>query len=161
MNLMDFNIVPGIAPLDTAATAISTQFVDIKTAHKISFLVSAGVVTTASVDDTVTFTVNAASVQAGTSAVSIPFKYRLSSAADANSWGALTDATSAGYAPLGSAVTGKMIYIEVDPADVQKSGPADARWVNLTVTPIATVCNVAAITLLDPRYKQFNMVSAT
>lgn len=162
MNLMDFNVIPGIAPVDTAATAISTQFVDMKTAHEINFLVSVGALT-ASADDTVTLTVNAATVQAGTSAVAIPFRYRLSGAAAANSWGAETAATSAGYAPLSSAVTGKMVWITVDPATIQSSAEADARWVNLTVTPSAgnSVLLVAAVPIVVPRFVQASMVSTT
>ena len=162
MNLMDFNIVPGIAPVDTAATAISTQFIDMKTAHEINFLVSFGVIT-ASADDTVTLTVNAATVQAGTSAAAIPFRYRLSGAAAANSWGAEAAATSAGYAPLSSAVTGKMVWITVDASAIQSSAEADARWVNLTATPTAgnSVQLVAAIPFIVPRFKQASMVSST
>lgn len=162
MNLMDFNIVPGIAPVDTAATAISTQFVDLKTAHEINFLVSFGVLT-ASADDTMTITVNAATVQAGTSAAAIPFRYRLSGAAAANSWGAETAATSAGYAPLSSAVTGKMVWITVDPSNVISDAESDARWVNLTLTPSAgnSVALVQAAQFVVPRFKQVTMVSAT
>lgn len=162
MNLMDFNIVPGIAPVDTADSAISTQFVDLKTAHEINFLVSFGVVT-ASADDTITITVNAATVQAGTSAVAIPFRYRLSGAAAANSWGAETAATSAGYAPLSSAVTGKMVWITVDPANVISDAKSDARWVNLTITPTAgnSVQLVSAAQFIVPRFKQSTMISAT
>lgn len=163
LNLMDFNVVPGIAPVDTAATAISTQFVDVKTAHDINFLVSFGTVTVASADQPVTITVNAATVQAGTSAVAVPFTYRLSGAAAANSWGASTAATSAGYAPVGATATGKMVWITVDPAAIKSSAETDYRWVNLTVTPDAgaSVCLVAAIPFLNPRYKQVTMVSAT
>ena len=162
MNLMDFNIVPGIAPVDTAATAIATQFVDLKTAHEINFLVSAGVLT-ASADDTVTITVTAATVQAGTSAVGIPFRYRLSGAAAANSWGAETAATSAGYAPLSSALTGKMVWITVDPSNVISDAETDARWVNLVVTPSAgnSIALVQSATFIVPRFKQASMVSAT
>jgi len=161
-NLMDFNVVPGIAPVDTAATAISSQFVDCKTAQNIEFLVSFGTVTVTSADQPITITVNAATVQAGTSAVAIPFQYRRSGAAAANSWGAETAATSAGYAPVGATITGKMVWIEVDPSVVAEEG-ADYRWVNITVTPDAgaTACTVAAIPMINPRYKQLDMVSTT
>ena len=163
MNLMDFNIVPGVAPVDTVATAIATQFVDMKTAHEINFLVSFGTVTVASADQPITITVTAATVQAGTSAVAVPFRYRLSGAAAANSWGAETAATSAGYAPVGATATGKMVFITVDPAAVIASAEKDARWINLVVTPDAgaSACAVAAIPFIVPRYKQVSMVSAT
>ena len=42
MNILDFNLVPGVQPVDTAATALTTQFIDCKTAHQVAFIISAG-----------------------------------------------------------------------------------------------------------------------
>lgn len=162
MNLMDFNVVPGIAPVDTAATAIESQFVDCKTAQNIEFLASFGTVTAATAGDLVTITVTASSVQAGTSAVGLPFYYRLSGAAAANSWGARTAATSAGYAPTCATLTGNMVHIELDPAILAEES-AQHQWVNIVVTPDgnAAACAVAAIPIITPRYVQTDMVSTT
>ena len=162
MNILDFNLVPGVQPVDTAATALTTQFIDCKTAHQVAFIISAGVLT-ASSDDTVTITVTAATVQAGTSAVAIPFKYRLSGAVAANSLGALTAATSAGYAPLSSALTGNMVLAVVDVDSIPGAAESDARWINCVITPSAgnSVALLSAVALVAPRYKQATFVSTT
>lgn len=163
MNLTyEYNVVPGIMPVDTAATAISTQYVDIKSANSIEFLVLFGTVSAASADQPVTITVMAATAQAGTGASAVAFTYRLSSAVAANSWGDPTAATSAGYAPVPATIGGKMVHVYLDPAAVSTAKP-DARWVCLTVTPDAgmTACTVAAVPLYEPRYQGASMMSAT
>ena len=163
MNLTyEYNVVPGVMPVDTAATAISTQYVDIKTANSVEFLAAFGVVTSASADQPVTITVMAATAQAGTGAAAVAFTYRLSSAVAANSWGDPTAATATGYAPVATTIGGKMLHIYLDPAAIA-AAKADARWVCLTITPDAgvTACNVCAIPLYSPRYPGASMVSAT
>lgn len=157
----ELNIVPLLAPVDTAATAIACAFLDLKTAHEASFLVSFGAITSGTADSNVTVTVTAATVQAGTSAAAIAFNYRLSDAIAANAWGAVTAATSSGVA-IGSTDDGKLLMIEIDPAAVQ-AAKADARWVNVVITPTAdhsvTIAGVCA--LINPRYRGATMVSAT
>jgi hypothetical protein len=155
------NVIPLIAPVDTAATAISTPYVDLKTAHEASFLVQFGVITTGTADSNVTVTVEAATVQAGTGAAAIGFSYRLSDAVGANAWGAITACAATGLA-IGSTDDGKALEIEIDPAAVQ-AAKADARWVRVTITPTAdhTVTLLSALVAINPRYKQSSMVSAT
>jgi len=155
------NIVPGIAPVDTAATAISTQYIDMATAHSVAFLAYFGNIATTSTDEVVTVTVEGATVQAGTSASAVAFKYRLSGVADANTWGAVTAATTAGVS-IASTDDGKMLWVELDPGAVQ-TAKADARWVRLTVTPAAggTATLVSAVGLVSPRYRGATMVSTT
>lgn len=160
--LEHYNFVPGIQPVDTAATAISTQYIDLKAAKEVAFLVQFGTVTVTSADQPITITVNAATVQAGTSASAIAFTYRLSGAVAANTWAAPAAATSAGYAPVGGTISGLSVLVYVDPAAVA-AAKTDGRWVNLTVTPDAgaTACNVSVIGLVDSRYKQVTHISTT
>lgn len=155
------NIIPVLAPVDTAATAISTAYVDLKTVNRASFLINFGVITTGTADSNITVTVNAATVQAGTSASAIAFSYRLSEAVGSNAWGAVANATASG-ATIASTDDGKALLIDIDPS-VVANVKADGRWVNVTLTPTAdhTVTIGGAFALLDARYHGGSMVSAT
>lgn len=157
------NLVPGVQPVNsTAGTAVSSQFVDLKAAHAIAFLVNFGTVTATSADQTVTITVEASTVAASTSGENIAFNYRLSGAVAANTWAAVTAATSAGYSPTAATITGCSVYIEVDPAAVA-AAKTDARWVKCEVDPGTgiTECNVAVNGIVWPRYAQATMISTT
>jgi hypothetical protein len=155
------NLIPLIAPIDTVATAISTPFVDLKAAHKLAFLVEFGSVTSGTADTVITMTVECATSAASTSGTAMAFDYRLSGAVGANTWGDVTAATSAGYAPVVGDLTGKTVWIEVDPSAVA-AVKADARVVKLEITPTdATACVVGVVGILQARYKQPSPVSAT
>jgi hypothetical protein len=154
------NIVPLLAPIDKAGTAAATPWVDMKTAHSLSFLVYVGVITAATADAVVTVTVEAATAAATGSEAAVVFSYRLSDATGANAWGAVTAATTAG-ATFASTDDGKAMLVTVDPAAVQ-AAKADARWVRAVITPTDfSVCLVTALAVIDPRYKQTTMKSAT
>lgn len=156
------NVIPLIAPVDTAATAIQTPFVDLKTAHRLAVAVYFGVITTTSADQPgPTVTVVCSTAATTVSETEIAFNYRLSTATGANSFGAVTAATSAGVATT-NADDGKMMWIEVDPAVVQAKG-TDKRFVSVFVTPDAgaTVTLVGAVGFVQPRYKGATMISTT
>jgi hypothetical protein len=155
------NIVPGVMPFDTAATASSSQFIDLKAAHSCAFLVLFGAMTADSADQTVTITVEAATGAASTSGETIAFNYRQSGAVAANTWGVKTAATSAGLTLAGSDATGTMVWVEVDPAAVA-AAKEDARWIKCEVTPTnLTALNVAVCAFVEPRFAQTTMVSTT
>ena len=156
------NIVPLVAPVDTAGTAIASPWVDLKTAHEIDFLIMFGVVTSTSADETGTVTVEAATAAASGSESQIDFQYRISAAVGSNTWGDLTDVSAtAGYV-LTTTDDNKAMLITVDPAEVQ-TALADARFVRVVVTPNAagTVTLVGEAAIINPRYKATTMVSAT
>ena len=155
------NIVPQTQPIDAAATAEAGQWVDLKAAHKVSFLAMFGNITAASADQSVTLTVECATAAASGSEAAIPFTYRKSGAVAANTWGAVTAATSAGVA-VATTDDGFNYWIEVDPAAVQANTDT-ARWVRLVCTPDAggTATLYAAIAFVEPRYAQATMVSTT
>lgn len=154
------NIVPLLAPIDKAGVAAATPFVDLKTAHSLSFLVYVGVITAATADAVVTVTVEAATAAASGSEAAVAFSYRLSGATGANSWDAIAAATTAG-ATFASTDDGKAMLITLDPSAVQ-AAKADARWVRAVITPTDfSVCLVSAVAVLEPRYAQATMVSAT
>ena len=155
------NIVPLKAPVDSAGTAYATPWVDLKNALHATFFYYAGVVTATSADQAVVITMEAATAAASGSEVAIAFKYRLSGATGANTWGDITAATSTGYS-FATDADGKMLLIDVDPAGLD-SALADARFVRMVVGIDAggTVTLNSAWAVLDPRYPQATHLSAT
>jgi hypothetical protein len=155
------NIIPLKAPVDSAGTAWASPFVDLKNALHATFFFYAGVVTAASADQAVVITMEAATAAASGSEVAIAFKYRLSGATGANSWGAITDATASGYS-FATDADGKMLLIDIDPAALD-GALADARFVRMVVSIDAggTVTLNSAWAVLDPRYPQLTQLSAT
>ena len=155
------NIVPLKAPVDSAGTAYATPWVDLKNALHATFFYYAGVVTATSADQAVVITMEAATAAASGSEVAIAFRYRLSGATGANTWGDITAATSTGYS-FATDADGKMLLIDVDPAALD-SALADARFVRMVVGIDAggTVTLNSAWAVLDPRYPQLTHLSAT
>ena len=155
------NIVPLKAPVDSAGTAYATPWVDLKNALHATFFYYAGVVTAASADQAVVITMEAATAAASGSEVAIAFKYRLSGATGANTWGDITAATSTGYS-FATDADGKMLLIDIDPAALD-SALADARFVRMVVGIDAggTVTLNSDWAVLDPRYPQTTHLSAT
>lgn len=156
------NIVPLKAPIDSAGTAYATPFVDLKSALHATFFVYFGVVTATSADQSVIVTMEAATAAASGSEVQIPFRYRVSGATGANSWGAITSATASGGATILTTDDNKMLLIDVDPAGLDNL-LADARFVRAVVGIDAggTVTLNAAWAELEPRYSQVTHISAT
>lgn len=154
------NIIPLLAPVDIASTITASGYMDLKTANRASFLVAFGLVTCASADVEV-LTVEAASAEGGAEAA-IAFNYRKSGAVGANTWGAITAATSAGINIDPSTDDNVMIWIDIDPAAVY-AAKKNARYVRVKLTDNTdmTACLVSVIGFIDPIYKQATMISAT
>ena len=159
---MDENVIPLLIPLDRTATAAATPWVDLKTAHDMSFLVYYGALTGASTGDVVAVTVEAATVADSVSEAAIAFNYRLSGATGANTWGAVTAAAATGMTLAENADDNKILLVDIDPAAVA-AAKADARWVRLVLTPAASFAasTGCVIGVINPRYKGATMVSAT
>lgn len=155
------NVVPLTAPVDSAGTAYATPWVDLKNALHATFFYYAGVVTATSADQAVVITMEAATAAASGSEVAIAFNYRLSGATGANTWGAITAATTAGFS-FATTDDGKMAAIDVNPAALE-GALADARFVRMVVGIDAggTVTLNSAWAVLDPRYPQLTHLSAT
>ena len=157
------NIIPLLAPIDKVAAAWATPWVDLKNAQACRFYLYHGLLTSASTD-TVAVTIEAASEAGSDSEIAIKFAYRKGSAAGANAWGARTAATSTGF-NLSTASDGLMWELEVDPVDVLNADTGGAgRYVRMVAAaPSDTVAAmlVSAWVVLEPRFKQLNMLSAT
>jgi hypothetical protein len=159
------NIVPLVAPVDGTTSSPASTYLDIQSAHRASFLLYFGVVTSATATDTMTLTVEASTASASNATEeAIAFDYRLSDAfAGGNTWGAVTAATSAGLSLGASTVfDGFMVYIDIDPQAVTAKKP-DARWVRLVLTPSEAYSAIlyTVIGMIDPRYKGTTMIAAT
>jgi hypothetical protein len=134
----------------------------LKNALHATFYWYGGVVTAASADQNVIITMETATAAASGSEVAIAFKYRLSGATGANTWGAITQATATGASLDTTSVDGKMLLIDIDPAALD-SVLADAAFVRMVVGIDAggTVTLNAAWAELDPAYPQLTHISAT
>lgn len=151
----DVHKVPVLAPVDAVATAKLTSYVDLKQvgSGQVEFAIGFGVVTSTDSTGEVVITVEANDVNDTSSSDNnegaIAFQYQLSAAVGTDSMGALTDATSAGYALINTD-DNKSVFVYVDPAVAAK------RYVRAVITPTAetTVCLVGATARFIPRYAQ-------
>lgn len=145
-----YNVYPVLAPADIVATGTGTQYVDMKLVQWASFYVQFGAVTTG----TLTVTVEASTAgSSNATEVSVPFRYRLSSAVATNAWGAITAATTTG-ASVATDADNKALLVDVDPASLPVEAGADYRYVRIFLQPSTDMaaCLVGATAILAPRY---------
>jgi hypothetical protein len=159
------HIVPLKAPIDSAATAYATPYVNLKDALHCTFVAYFGVVTATSADQAVILTVEAStSTTSNATEVQLPFKYRKSGATGTDTWGAVTAATAAGGLSVATDADGSMYLIDVDPAVIEAThGSRDAKFVRLVVGIDAggTVTLNSIHAVLDPAYPQTTHLSAS
>ena len=163
--IVNENVVPLKAPVDSAGTAWASPYVDLKNALHATLFVYFGVMTATSADQHVIVTVECATAAASAATdVAIAFKYRLSGATGANTWGAITTATAAGVTLDTVASDGMMLAIDIDPAALEAAhGQKDVRYVRIVggIDAGGTVTLNAAWAVLDPTYPQLTHLSAT
>lgn len=156
------NIMPLKAPVDNGATTVAaTPFIDLKTAQECSIFLFFGVVTSATAADVLAINLEASTAATTTSGANIPFKYRYSGAVTANTWSAITDATSTGISVASDAFDGLMYQIIVDPRVIAEVD--DRRYVRVICTEADayTVLLWSAFAVVEPRYAQTTMLSVT
>jgi hypothetical protein len=153
------NIICFLAPQDIVSTATTCPYVDLRNANKAFFLLQFGAVTSTTVTDDWTVTVEAATAEGGAEA-EINFRYRVSGAVGANTWGAITTAAAATGITVAPDTNDNMGYlIEVDPDELAVS---DYRYARLVLTDVdAEATLVAGFAFLEARYKQTTHISAT
>jgi hypothetical protein len=83
------NIVPLVAPVAGTTGTITSPYVDLRNAQKASFLIAFGAITSTTTTDEMVITVECATAEGGAEAA-IAYRYRLSAAVGANTWGAVT-----------------------------------------------------------------------
>lgn len=152
------NIIPLLAPADVTNSTTVSGYMDLKAANYAGFLVITGNIHSGSASDTEVITVEAATDPAGTEAA-IAFKYRLSGAVGANTWGAVTAATTAGMS-LGITDDSKLVHIEIDPDALAAS---DYRYARVKATATDDMANFVfgVLGLVSPMYRMTTFVSVT
>lgn len=151
------NVIPLKQPIDGGTTDFVTPYVQLKGAHRLAFLIQFGVTTQNATTDRINVTVECASVETETEAA-VAFTYRKSSAVTANTWGAVTAATTTG-AELTYLEEGMSLWIEVD---VDTMGTNDYKFARVAVALNAfTAAFVSIVGFVDSRYKMTTMQSVT
>jgi hypothetical protein len=156
------NIIPLVAPVAGTTGTITSPYMDLKNAHKASFLISFGAITSTTTTDALTITVQGATVEEGTEAA-VDFRYRLSGAVGANTWGAVTTVAAATGLPMLAPTADNMaVWVELDPDAL---GASDYRFVRFLVTPAPAsqmeAYVLGAVGIIEARYKQTTHISAT
>jgi len=154
------NIIPLLAPVDAASTAQTTPYMDLRNSHNAAFVVFFGAITSTTTTDTYVLTVQCASAEGGTEAA-IPFRYRLSGAVGANTWGAVTTCASTGLS-MGVSDDNKIVWIEVAPEEFLPDSQV-YRYARLVITdtPDMEAGLVGVMGFLQTRYRQTTHISAT
>jgi hypothetical protein len=152
------NIIPLLEPKDIATTVTASAYMDLKGANRAAFLIPFGAVTSACADFEVV-TVEAATAEGGAE-TAIGFTYRLSGALGANTWGAITTATTSGVSIDPANDDNKVLWIEIDPDALAVN---DYRYVRVKLTDNTDMaaCLVAVLGLISQRYRMTTMVTAT
>jgi hypothetical protein len=149
------NIMQLVEPHVVAATAHRSGSVDMDMANWVTFLLSAGQVSSGAGTSTATLilTVECSSVTTGTSATLIPFDYRLSSAMATNGWATILHGTSDGVTITAGAggFTNKLFMIDVDPSNAAAHG-AQYRYLALNATFNTTLTTASVIGFVEPKY---------
>ncbi len=152
------NIIPLLEPKDIVAVTTASSYLALKGAIRAGFLIPIGAITTGTATDTEVVTVEAATAEGGTEAA-IAFKYRLSGALGANTWGAVTTADTTGVS-IASTDDNKLLWIEIDPDELAANDYAVVR-VKFTATPDMAAFLTAVLGVISPSYKQTTFGSAT
>ena len=159
-------VLPVLAPLDSAATAAVTAFVDLNMVNWVTFLVPFGNMTS---DDSDVVNIIARCSTEGSSAATEPtainFKYRISSAVATDSMGDITAGTSDGIGTSddgvnASTLDSKTLVIDIDPSDVAAKG-ADMRWVSLAFAPTGPITLLGVIAVAEVKYPGNSTPSST
>jgi hypothetical protein len=152
-------------PVSTTGNDDETAHVRLKNAQWVTFMVYWGSRTTNAEGTAGTIKVYSSSAATTTSAVAQPFKYRLSSVMGGSTWGAITDATTAGYTLVtpttDGATVNQMLLIDIDPAVIRKN-QSGANYAHLLLAPIQDGTNVmGAFAFVEPRFPQNANLSTT
>ena len=157
------NIIPLVAPADSTTATVTSPYMDLKNAQKASFLLVFGVITSTTTTDEMVVTLEAASVEEGAE-VALGYRYRLSAAVGANTWGAVTSCASTGFGMGADDSDNMCLLVDADPDEIA-GHTADFRFARVVVTPSPAsqmeACIVAIVGLINPRYKQTTHISAT
>ena len=159
-------VLPVLGPIDTAASATVSAFVDMNMVNWCTFLVPFGNLTSDD-SDIVAILVRCSTegTSAATEPTAIPFTYRISSAVATDSMGALVAGTSDGIGTSDDSVNAAnldntVLVIDVDPSVVAAKG-ADMRWVSLAIAPTGPITILGVLAVVEHKYPGNTIPSST
>lgn len=156
------NIIPLLVPQDTTSATTACPYMDLKNAHKASFLIQFGAITSTTVTDEMVITIDCVDTDDGGTEAAVGFRYRKSGALGDNTWGAVTSVASTGVGMGADDSDNMMLWIEIDPDELAAN---DYRFARVVLTPSPTdqmeACLVSVVGILETRYKQTTHISAT
>lgn len=162
-------VLPVLGPVDTAAVAAVTAFVDCDQLHWLTFVVPFGNMTSDDCDlIAITVRCSTEDTSATTEPMAIDFWYRVTSAVATDSTTDIIAGTSDGIGTSDDGINAanldnKVLIIDVDPAVVAaKAATSGAnRWVSLNFAPTGPITILGAIAVGEPRYPGNNIPSST
>lgn len=162
-------VQPVLTPVDTAATAQVTSFVDCNYLHWVTFVIPFGNMTSDD-SDIIAITVRCSTedTSATTEPLNIGFWYRVTSAAATDSTTDIIVGTSDGIGTSDDGINaanldGKVLIIDVDPAEVAAKAATSGsnRWVSVALAPTGPITIDGVIAVGEPRYPGANQPSST
>jgi hypothetical protein len=162
-------VLPVIAPVDTAATAQVSAFVDCNLLHWLTFIVPFGNCTSDD-SDIIAITVRCSTedTSATTEPMNIDFWYRVTSAVATDSTTDIIAGTSDGIGTSDDAINAanldsKVLIIDVDPAVVAAKAATSGgnRWVSIAIAPTGPITIDGAICIAETRYPGNDIPSST
>ena len=163
-HVQELKVLPLLGPIDVAAVATASQYIDIdQCVGLIEFEVAFGAITaTDSSTSEMAVTVQASTAGGTDAGTAIAFQYALSSAVATDSMGAITAATSSGTVVNSSTGDNKLLMVYVDPAVVAAVGTG-YRYANVKVDGTAgvTAAIVGVVGRYLPRFSQASQPSST
>lgn len=152
----DLLVFPVLAPVDNASTDNTyTSWVNVSKAHRVTFGLQFGVITSSSI----AIFVEENSTSGSTSnAEEINFRYRLSDPVGGSTWSAITTASTTGILVSGSDEDNTLLLIDVDPSSMSDGKTFLAVRVNAGSSNPAFV---SAFVVIQPRYAQLDIAVTT
>ena len=157
-----------LAPVAIGASVVQSAYVKVNQAHWASFIVPVGAFSSSNDTCTVQLTVECSTANTSNATeTAIAFKYRLSAAVGADTWGTITATTSTTGVAIRSETDENCTYLlEVNPSALP-AALADGMYLRCVFTPGASgaasdvVGVISVIGVLEPRYPGNTIPSAT
>ena len=162
-------VLPVLSPVDTAATAQVTAFVDMNLLHWLTFVLPFGNCTSDD-SDVIAITVRCSTedTSATTEPMNIDFWYRVTSAAATDSTTDIIAGTSDGIGTSDDGINAanldnKVLIIDVDPSAVAAKAATSGgnRWVSVAIAPTGPITIDGCLAVGEPRYPGANIPSST
>jgi len=157
------NTVLLMAPQDVGAAGVKSNFLNAGLVRWLTFDVAFGNVN--GDDAVVSVEVCTANATSGASLAAIPFRYRLSGALGADTWGAVTTASSSGATLTSTSQSNTLMKLDVDPGSIASDASAGEtyKYIRVVVDPGSSIsaCLASVVAQYEPRYSQLDPVTSS